>query len=149
MCVNYTKISIDNGAVFESTLTPETQCSGGMHYTSIENIHKVIAPLFLHGLKAKLAEIKAVAGDKPRKARLAAFQRKLARLKFLVLACSSENFLTETYISLRRLENEVISLLHSGQIIMAMGKPIQVSIGQLYEIEINDFAVTVAKRLFG
>lgn len=133
------------GAVFESTLNPETRRSGGMHYTSIENIHKVIDPLFLDGLKAELAEIKAVAVDKARKARLAAFQRKLAELKFLDPACGSGNFLTETYISLRRLENEVISLLHSGQIIMDMGNPIQVTIGQFYGIEINDFAVTVAK----
>lgn len=133
------------GAVFESTLNPETRRSGGMHYTSIENIHKVIDPLFLDGLKAELAEIKAVAVDKTRKAKLEAFQRKLASLKFLDPACGSGNFLTETYISLRRLENEVISLLHSGQIIMDMGNPIQVSIGQFYGIEINDFAVTVAK----
>jgi len=133
------------GAVFESTLNPETSRSGGMHYTSIENIHKVIDPLFLDGLKAELAEIKAVAVERTRRSRLAAFQRKLAGLKFLDPACGSGNFLTETYISLRRLENEVISLLHSGQIIMDMGNPIQVSIGQFYSIEINDFAVTVAK----
>ncbi len=133
------------GAVFESTLNPETRRSGGMHYTSIENIHKVIDPLFLDGLKAELAEIKAVTVEKTRKARLEAFQRKLAGLTFLDPACGSGNFLTETYISLRRLENEVISLLHSGQIIMDLGNPIQVSIGQFYGIEINDFAVTVAK----
>jgi len=133
------------GAVFESTLNPETRRSGGMHYTSIENIHKVIDPLFLNGLNAEFAEIKAVAVDKTRKAKLEAFQRKLASLKFLDPACGSGNFLTETYISIRRLENEVISLLHSGQIILDMGNPIQVSIGQFYGIEINDFAVTVAK----
>ena len=60
-------------------------------------------------------------------------------------ACGSGNFLTETYISLRRLENETISLLHKGQIMLDIGNPIQVSIGQFYGIEINDFAVTVAK----
>lgn len=60
-------------------------------------------------------------------------------------ACGSGNFLTETYLSLRRLENEVISLLHKGQIVMDLGNPIQVSISQFYGIEINDFAVTVAK----
>ena len=133
------------GAVFESTLNPETRRSGGMHYTSIENIHKLIDPLFLDGLKAEFAEIAAVTVERTRKAKLEAFQRKLAGLKFLDPACGSGNFLTETYISLRRLENETISLLHKGQIMLDMGNPIQVSISQFYGIEINDFAVTVAK----
>ena len=116
-----------------------------MHYTSIENIHKLIDPLFLDGLKAEFEEITAVTVEKIRKAKLEAFQRKLAELKFLDPACGSGNFLTETYISLRRLENETISLLHRGQIMLDIGNPIQVSIGQFYGIEINDFAVTVAK----
>lgn len=133
------------GAVFESTLNPETRRSGGMHYTSIENIHKVIDPLFLNDLKAELDEIKAVVVDRTRKSKLSTFQKKLSELKFLDPACGSGNFLTETYISLRRLENEVISLLHSGQIIMDFNNPIQVSIEQFFGIEINDFAVTVAK----
>ncbi|MCH5260771.1 MAG: class I SAM-dependent DNA methyltransferase [Lachnospiraceae bacterium] len=133
------------GAVFESTLNPETRRSGGMHYTSIENIHKLIDPLFLDGLKAEFAEIEAVTVEKTRKAKLEAFQKKLAGLKFLDPACGSGNFLTETYISLRRLENQVIALLNRDQIVLDMGNPIQVSIGQFYGIEINDFAVTVAK----
>ena len=133
------------GAVFESTLNPETRRSGGMHYTSIENIHKLIDPLFLDGLKAEFAEIKEITVDRTRKAQLESFQKKLAGLKFLDPACGSGNFLTETYISLRRLENETLSLLHRGQIMLDVGDPIQVSIGQFYGIEINDFAVTVAK----
>lgn len=133
------------GAVFESTLNPETRRSGGMHYTSIENIHKVIDPLFLNGLREELEEIKAIPVDKTRKSRLMAYQSKLAGLTFLDPACGSGNFLTETYLSLRRLENEVISLLHQGQIVMDMNNPIQVSISQFYGIEINDFAVTVAR----
>lgn len=133
------------GAVFESTLNPETRRSGGMHYTSIENIHKVIDPLFLDELKSELEEISAIPVEKTRKAKLNAFQAKLASLKFLDPACGSGNFLTETYISLRRLENQVISLLYRDQIVMEMKEPIKVSIGQFYGIEINDFAVTVAK----
>ena len=134
------------GAVFESTLNPETRRSGGMHYTSIENIHKVIDPLFLDDLRAELAEIKAIAVDRTRKARLEAYQKKLAGLTFLDPACGSGNFLTETYLSLRRLENEVISLLQYGQQVMGGSiSPVQVSISQFYGIEINDFAVTVAK----
>ena len=133
------------GAVFESTLNPQTRRAGGMHYTSIENIHKVIDPLFLDELKAELEEIKAISVDRTRDAKLRSFQVRLANLKFLDPACGSGNFLTETYLSLRRLENEVISMLHRGQIVMDLGNPIQVSISQFYGIEINDFAVTVAK----
>lgn len=132
------------GAVFESTLNPETRRSGGMHYTSIENIHKVIDPLFLDELKAELEEIKALTVDRTRKSRLAAFQQKLAGLKFLDPACGSGNFLTETYLSLRRLENDGLRQM-TDQISMDMEGIIQVSIGQFYGIEINDFAVTVAK----
>ena len=133
------------GAVFESTLNPETRRSGGMHYTSIENIHKVIDPLFLDELKAEFEEIKSVTVTKTREAKLHTFQNKLASLKFLDPACGSGNFLTETYLSLRRLENKTISELHHGQIVFDLGNPIRVSISQFHGIEINDFAVTVAK----
>ena len=132
------------GAVFESTLNPDTRRSGGMHYTSIENIHKVIDPLFLDGLRSELEEIKEIAVDKTRKAKLSAFQAKLAGLTFLDPACGSGNFLTETYLSLRKLENEVLRCA-TDQISMDLDGIIQVSIGQFYGIEINDFAVTVAK----
>ena len=135
------------GAVFESTLNPETRRSGGMHYTSIENIHKVIDPLFLDGLKAEFEEIKSIPVQKTQQRKLREFQKKLGMLTFLDPACGSGNFLTETYLSLRRLENDVLRILSGGQI--AFGSleynPIQVSISQFYGIEINDFAVTVAK----
>ena len=134
------------GAVFESTLNPETRRSGGMHYTSIENIHKVIDPLFLNDLKAEFESIKAIDVWKTKEKSLLAFQRKLASLEFLDPAAGSGNFLTESYLSLRRLENAVISELHRGQISMdAVTEPILVSISQFHGIEINDFAVTVAK----
>ena len=135
------------GAVFESTLNPETRRSGGMHYTSIENIHKVIDPLFLDDLKAELESIKAVAVRKTKENRLRAFQKKLSGLRWLDPACGSGNFLTETYISVRRLENETLKELQQGQITLGYEglSPIQVTIDQFYGIEINDFAVTVAK----
>lgn len=133
------------GAVFESTLNPETRRSGGMHYTSIENIHKVIDPLFMNELNKEFEEISSIAVERTREKKLKDFQTKLSKLTFFDPACGSGNFLTETYLSLRRLENEVISLLHKGQIVMDLGNPIQVSISQFYGIEINDFAVTVAK----
>ncbi len=136
------------GAVFESTLNPETRRSGGMHYTSIENIHKVIDPLFFDELTAELDAIEALTVKKIRDRRLDEFQKKLASLTFLDPACGSGNFLTETYLSLRRLENRAVMLRLGDQIILgdsADFNPIQVSIGQFYGIEINDFAVTVAK----
>ena len=133
--------------MFESTLNPETRRSGGMHYTSIENIHKVIDPLFLDDLKKELAEIKEIAVAKTQEKRLREFQNKLASLRFLDPAAGSGNFLTETYLSLRRLENEVLDMLSFGQVLFtgADSSPIRVSISQFYGIEINDFAVTVAK----
>lgn len=136
------------GAVFESTLNPETRRSGGMHYTSIENIHKVIDPLFLDDLRNELTAICELTVERTRKKKLEDFQRKLASLTFLDPACGSGNFLTETYLSIRRLENRVISELQHGQIVfggLENFSPIKVSIEQFYGIEINDFAATVAK----
>ena len=135
------------GAVFESTLNPETRRSGGMHYTSIENIHKVIDPLFLDDIKSEFEDIKGIQVKKTKENKLKDFQNKLASLKFLDPACGSGNFLTETYMCLRRIENEILRELYGGQ--MTLGyegiSPIKVNIGQFYGIEINDFAVTVAK----
>lgn len=133
------------GAVFESTLNPETRRSGGMHYTSIENIHKVIDPLFLNDLRRELDDILEEKMERVRVRRLDAYQNKLASLTFLDPACGSGNFLTETYLSLRRLENEALRERYHGQVLMGeMLNPIKVSIHQFYGIEINDFAVTVA-----
>ena len=133
------------GAVFESTLNPDTRRSGGMHYTSIENIHKVIDPLFLNDLRRELDEILEEKVEKQRIKKLDAYQERLASLTFLDPACGSGNFLTETYLSLRRLENEAIRERYHGQTMMgAFVNPIKVSIQQFYGIEINDFAVTVA-----
>lgn len=135
------------GAVFESTLNPETRRSGGMHYTSIENIHKVIDPLFLDELKSELKEIQQITVQRTKDKKLKDFQTKLSNLRWLDPASGSGNFLTETYISIRRLENEVIKELQRGQITFGFDEssPIHVSIDQFYGIEINDFAVTVAK----
>ena len=135
------------GAVFESTLNPETRRKGGMHYTSIENIHKVIDPLFLDDLKKEFSDICEIPVDKTRERKLKEFQSKLAALTFLDPACGSGNFLTETYLSLRRLENDILRILSQGQLTFgdANYNPILVSIAQFHGIEINDFAVTVAK----
>lgn len=137
------------GAVFESTLNPDTRKIGGMHYTSIENIHKVINPLFLNELEREFEEIKNVKVEKIRKEKLFKYQEKLSSLTFLDPACGSGNFLTETYLSLRKLENRVLESIYDNQVVLndaLIGDSvIKVSINQFYGIEINDFAVTVAK----
>ena len=135
------------GAVFESTLNPETRRQGGMHYTSIENIHKLIDPLFLNELREELRTIKALSVETTRRDKLVAFQEKLGALTFLDPACGSGNFLTETFISLRRLENEALRIIYpQGALFSADDQGvIKVKIGQFYGIEINDFAMTVAK----
>ncbi|VWL85276.1 DNA methyltransferase [Oceanivirga miroungae] len=136
------------GGVFESTLNPETRRFGGMHYTSIENIHKLINPLFLENLEKEFSEINNIKLLTTRKKRLLEFQDKIANLTFLDPACGSGNFLTETYLSLRRLENRLIRELNNqGQISIGETQDdiIKVSLKQFYGIEINDFAVVVAK----
>ena len=133
------------GAVFESTLNPETRRAGGMHYTSIENIHKVIDPLFLDDLRAELESCLSHKALATRNKKLLALQDKLACLTFLDPACGSGNFLTETYLSLRRLENRLLSAIYQDQAVLGLDDVIKVSIRQFYGIEINDFAVTVAK----
>ncbi|MBO6178621.1 MAG: class I SAM-dependent DNA methyltransferase [Selenomonadaceae bacterium] len=136
------------GAVFESTLNPETRRKGGMHYTSIQNIHKVIDPLFYDSLKSEFEKTKSQTNAKARRRNFFEFQQKLASLSFLDPACGSGNFLTESYISLRKLENAVLSEMYGGNMALDFGgefDPIKVKINQFYGIEINDFAVTVSK----
>lgn len=138
------------GAAFESTLNPATRRAGGMHYTSIENIHKVIDPLFLDDLRAELAEIEGEKVEKNRRIKLKRFQKKLGSLRIFDPACGSGNFLTESYLSLRKLENRVLESLQGDQMAFGFGgsddlAPIEVTIDQFYGIEINDFAVSVAK----
>ena len=142
------------GAVFESTLNPETRRKGGMHYTSLSSIHKLIDPLFLNDLRQELEGIKEIAVPRTQKRRLREYQEKLAGLVFLDPACGSGNFLTESYLCLRRLENEALKLMvaadsktMTGQIAFGFDEesPIHVSIHQFYGIEINDFAASVAK----
>lgn len=134
------------GALFEDTMNPETREIGGMHYTSVENIHKVIDPLYMNELSREFKDILQIKIDKKRKQALQSFQKKIGGLKFLDPACGSGNFLTETYLSLRKLENEVLKMLSDGTLSMNGDfSPIKVKIEHFYGMEVNDFAVTVAK----
>lgn len=135
------------GALFESTINEETRKTGGMHYTSIQNIHRLTGPLFYDELKDELTAIEGMKckSEKERIFKLNAFRSKIASLKFLDPACGSGNFLTETYLSLRKLENRVLEDIYGDQMTMGELDPIQVTLDQFYGIEINDFAVEVAK----
>ncbi|MBR1829780.1 MAG: class I SAM-dependent DNA methyltransferase, partial [Atopobiaceae bacterium] len=133
------------GAVVESTLNPETRHAGGMHYTSVENIHKVVGPLFYDALKDELTAIEGLKSQKERTFKLRTFRQKLASIKLLDPACGSGNFLTESYLLLRKLENRVMENLYGDQMVLAEVDPVLVQIDQFYGIEINDFAVEVAK----
>lgn len=138
------------GSLMEETLSHDQRRKGGMHYTSVRNIHKVIDPLFLDNLTAELDRVEhdQTLGERARENRLKAFQDRLASLNFLDPACGSGNFLTETYLRLRELENRVISDLLHGQGYMELGGEnslVKVRIDQMHGIEINDFAVSVAR----
>jgi hypothetical protein len=140
------------GSLMEETLSHDQRRAGGMHYTTVENIHRVIDPLFLDGLKAQLNGIEtAPMGERARENRLREFQTMIAGLQFLDPACGSGNFLTETFLELRKLENRILEHLLHHQGVMEFGADtdagslVKVSIGQMHGIEINDFAVSVAK----
>lgn len=138
------------GSLMEETLSHDQRRKGGMHYTTVRNIHKVIDQLFLDGLKAELKAIEddKSLGERARANRLKAFQDKLASLRFLDPACGSGNFLTETFLRLRELENRAIADRLHGQGYIDLGGEnslVKVRIDQFHGIEINDFAVPVAK----
>ena len=132
------------GTVFESTINPKVRRANGMHYTSTANIHKVIDPLFMDELRSEFELAKKSVRN--RRKNLLELQDKIASLKFLDPACGSGNFLTETYICLRRLENEILKELLGTQITLGeLVDPIKITIQNFYGIEINNFAVVVAQ----
>lgn len=139
------------GSIFEGALSHDTRRSGGMHYTSPENIHKVIDPLFLDGMKEELADILSKQNPSSRTRALRAFHDKLGSLTFLDPACGSGNFLTETYMCLRRLENTVLAELQKGGQAeisfeeVEQDSPVKVTLANFHGIEVNDFACCVAR----
>lgn len=141
------------GGVFEGTLNPETRHAGGMHYTSVENIERCLKPLFLDELWDELHEAEGERTAAKRKQALARLHDKVASITIGDPACGSGNFLTEAYRQLRTIENRIIEdelseeTGNAGQtsLVVAQDSPVRVSLDQLYGIEINDFAVSVAK----
>lgn len=144
------------GSLMEETLSHDERRQGGMHYTSPENIHKLIDPLFLDELKQELQTLLDQYDDKgisPQKrtaltGQLKNFQTRLAGLRFLDPACGSGNFLTETFLQLRALEDEILVRLQKGDVMLDLGEgylDVKVNIRQFHGIEINDFACSVAR----
>lgn len=138
------------GSIFEGALSHDARRAGGMHYTSPENIHKVIDPLFLDDLEAELDGILEKRNPSARTRALNAFHERLGSLTFLDPACGSGNFLTESYLCLRRLEDRVLMALHKdGQTSLAFEEvaesPVKVTLANFHGIEINDFACCVAR----
>ena len=140
------------GGLFESTLNPETRRSSGMHYTSIENIEKLIKPLFLDKLESELDEIIAIKQKDTKDKKLIEFQKKLGSLCFFDPACGSGNFLTQTFLCLRELENKALKERFTDKSGTFQGVlegfdtcGICVDINNFYGIEINSFATAVAK----
>ena len=139
------------GSIFEGALSHDRRRAGGMHYTSPANIHKLIDPLFLDGLKAELAAAleMPVSGGARTKA-LTRLHEKLGSLTFLDPACGSGNFLTQTYVELRRLENRILLELNRDATARLVFEgveesPVRVSLANFRGIEINDFACCVAR----
>ena len=140
------------GSIFEGALSHDARRAGGMHYTSPQNIHKVIDPLFLDALTAELDQILAEAVPARRRRRLHAFHERLGRVTVFDPACGSGNFLTESYLSLRRLEDRVLmALSERAQAELDFEEegtgesPVKVSLANFHGIEINDYACCVAR----
>lgn len=127
------------GAMFQGVMNPQERRELGAHYTSEENILKVIRPLFLDELYAEFDQSKNTIAE------LQAFHRKLAALTFLDPACGCGNFLIITYQKLRELEFEILKLLsESGQMVL-FDDPTKVSVDQFYGIELEEFPCEIAK----
>ena len=135
------------GGVFEGTLNPETRHAGGMHYTSVENIERCLRPLFLDELWAELHAAEGERSGAKRQQMLETLHDKISKITVGDPACGSGNFLTEAYRQLRTIENRIIEDEHGDQTALfgVLDNPIRVSLDQFYGIEINDFAVSVAK----
>ena len=135
------------GSLFQSVMSPKERRAHGAHYTTEENIMKVVRPLFLDGLRAELEKIKA-RGDAGRRNALDKFRKKLAHLRFLDPACGAGNFLIVSYKQLRRLELDAIKETYppdpKTERFDAAGMPL-VNVDQFCGIELNGFSSKIAE----
>ena len=134
------------GAMFQGVMDEKARHDLGAHYTSEENILKLIKPLFLDRLRAEFSAVCAIRGPS-RKARLEAFHAKIAALTFLDPACGCGNFLLIAYRELRRLEMDVLEAIHkdSPDQFLDVSQLCKVSVSQFHGIEIEAFPAEIAK----
>lgn len=138
------------GSIFEGALSHDHRRANGQHFTSPENIHKVIDPLFMDELEAEFeqAKTKPVAGGARRKA-LEELHDRVGSIGMLDPACGSGNFLTESYLCLRKLENKILFELKGEQASMSFEETgdhdVLVSLRNFHGIELEDFACCVAR----
>lgn len=137
---------MDEISRYDMMLEKEIRSQLGAHYTNRDIIHKIIDPLFLDELKAELEEIKKTENREEKEIKLQEYQRKLSSLTFLDPACGTGNFLVETFISLRKLENETLKELYSRCVFFKGYNPVRVTIEQFHGIEIDKEAVSLAKK---
>ncbi len=129
------------GALFQSIMDGRARRNLGAHYTSEENILKLIQPLFLDDL---YEEFKRVKGNKNK---LFEFHKKLRTLTFFDPACGCGNFLVIAYRELRKLELDVLRAVHQGpgSRFLDIHQQISVDVDQFYGIEIEEFPAQIAQ----
>lgn len=128
------------GSLFQSIMDSDARRNLGAHYTSEENILKLIKPLFLDTLWVEFEKIKG------NKNKLAEFHKKLRSLNFIDPACGCGNFLVITYRELRLLELAVLRALYvSGQQVLDVDQLMQINVDQFYGIEIEEFPAQIAQ----
>lgn len=128
------------GSLFQSVMNPQERRNLGAHYTSEKNILKLIKPLFLDELWEEFEKVKS------NKNKLVEFHDKLATLKFLDPACGCGNFLVITYRELRRLELEIIKILHKDQArMLTIEFASKINVDQMYGIEIEEWPARIAE----
>ena len=132
------------GAMFQSVMDDDERHDIGAHYTSEENILKLIRPLFLDGLWEEFNKIKRLSPTS-RRERLVKFHNKLASLTFLDPACGCGNFLVISYRELRLLELEVLEILLGKEQVLDIHNEIKVNVNQFYGIEIEEFPAQIAQ----
>jgi hypothetical protein len=129
------------GSLFQSVMDPKARRDLGAHYTSEQNILKLIKPLFLDALWREFGKVKS------QKKKLVDFHKKLAGLKFFDPACGCGNFLVIAYRELRLLELEVLRVLHSDRFhgFLDVSPHIWMDVDQFYGIEIEEFPAQIAQ----
>ncbi|OGA18410.1 MAG: methylase [Betaproteobacteria bacterium RIFCSPLOWO2_02_FULL_66_14] len=129
------------GALFQSIMDAKARRNLGAHYTSEENILKLIKPLFLDELWAEFSRIRN------NKNRLFEFHKRLRTLVFLDPACGCGNFLVITYRELRLLELELLRAVHSGpgSRFLNIHQELTLDVDQFYGIEIEEFPAQIAQ----